>query len=119
MESTNTKYRLYLQSDKLKKIAEKRMQIDGYRCQCCESKGTTQNPLEVHHLSYANLYNEENRVYEDLVTLCHLCHKSTHKIMERVTNQNGRRGWKDNPRIPSVHIYNIDGLNIEHKVFDD
>ena len=113
MEQDNAKYRDYLKSEKWKAIATRRMQIDNYTCQNCGTKGTVQNPLEVHHLSYAHLYEEETRVYEDLVTLCHICHKGLHKTMERVTAPNGRRGWKDNPRIPQVHVFNING-DIEH-----
>ena len=105
----NTEYLQYLQSEKWGEIAKKRMEIDKYRCACCGSAGTMANKLEVHHLSYSHLGQEENRVYEDLVTLCHCCHKSVHKMMERVTSPTGKRGWKDNPRIPTPHIYTING----------
>ena len=107
----NKKYQDYLKSEKWKNIANERMKIDDYECQCCGCKGTATNPLEVHHMSYTYLYNEENRIYEDLVTLCHVCHKGLHKTMERVTNKDGRRGWKDNPRIPDIHVFNINGID--------
>ena len=107
------KYRKYLQSDKWRKIAKYRMQIDGYRCCMCGSCGTSSNPLECHHWSYRHLYAEENRVYEDLVTLCHICHKQIHKAMERITSPDGRRGWKD-ARIPQIHVFDISGT-IEYK----
>ena len=111
----NTKYIQYLKSDKWKAIAEQRLKIDNYTCQMSGCRGTANNPLEVHHLSYNNLYHEENRIYEDLITLCHIDHKSLHKAMERVTNKDGRRGWKDNPRIPNIHAYNVSGLSTEYK----
>lgn len=110
----NTRYLEYLKSDKWKAIAHERMKIDKYTCQMCGCRGTTTNPLEVHHLSYKHLYNEQNRIYEDLITLCHLDHRGIHKAMERVTNADGRQGWKSNPRIPTVHAFNINGF-IEHK----
>lgn len=108
-------YSEYLKSDKWKAISYKRMKIDNFECQCCGSRGTETNPLEVHHLSYKHLYNEENRIYEDLVTLCHNCHKGLHHTMERVTAPDGRKGWKDSPRIPKIHVFNINGMNTENK----
>ena len=114
MNQNDEKYRAYLASEEWKRIATERMRIDKYMCQCCGCKGTERNALEVHHLSYSHLYKEQTRIYEDLVTLCHDCHKGMHKAMERVTAPNGRRGWKDNPRIPQVHVFNINGINNDH-----
>jgi len=114
MDTQDTRYSEYLKSDKWKAIAKRRMEIDKYECQMCGARGTANNPLEVHHISYAHLYNEQDRIFEDLVTLCHICHKGIHRAMERVTNEDGRRGWKHNPRIPKVHTYNINGT-IEYK----
>ena len=105
----NKQYREYLQSPEWKAIARKRMEIDNNACTCCGSRGTANNPLEVHHLSYRYLYQEQGRIYEDLVTLCHVCHKGIHNIMNRKTNPQGRRGWKDNSTIPQVHVFNISG----------
>ena len=45
---------------------------DNYQCQKC---GTGKN-LNVHHITYENLYNEE---IEDLTTLCKPCHEKIHK----------------------------------------
>ncbi len=109
----NLEYYKYLQSDKWKNISQERMRIDKYQCVMCGSRGTANNPLQVHHLSYAHLYHEENRIYEDLETLCANCHASIHKAMERVTSPTGRKGWKDNARIPDIHIYTVNGLDIE------
>lgn len=105
----NMRYAEYMRSDKWRNIAAERMRIDGYTCAGCGCTGTAVNVLECHHLTYRHLYQEENWIYEDLVTLCHACHKNLHRIMERQTNKEGRRGWKDNPRIPQTHIYNLNG----------
>lgn len=110
-----TKYEAYLKSDKWKAIAKERMEIDNHKCCACGSRGTTANPLEVHHLSYKYLYEEEKRIYQDLVTLCHLCHKQTHAIMNRQTDPNGRHGWKDNSNIPAISVYTVAGETIEGK----
>ncbi len=86
-------YIVYLQSADWKRVAEKRKEIDGYRCVMCGSKGTQTNKLEVHHFSYKRVGNENP--YVDLVTLCRNCHKDVHRLMDRITDENGRRGWKD------------------------
>lgn len=109
MTADNEKYRKYLQSDKWRNIATRRMEIDNFTCCMCGCEGTRQNPLNVHHLSYSHLYAEEDRVYEDLITLCYFCHKALHRAMERITSPSGRKGWLDNPRVPKVHCYNING----------
>jgi 5-methylcytosine-specific restriction endonuclease McrA len=102
-------YRDYLRSDKWRDISRERMEIDEYKCVMCGCYGTKQNPLEVHHLSYKYLYQEENRVHQDLVTLCHCCHKNVHALMNRKTDTAGHRGWKDNRSIPKVHVFNMGG----------
>ena len=109
----NEKYQEYLKSDKWKALAKKRMEIDGNKCVMCGSRGTTANCLEVHHLSYKWLYQEENRIFQDLVTLCHCCHKQVHALMNRQTDPNGRHGWRDNNYIPAVSVYTISGERLE------
>jgi len=111
----NATYQAYLKTDKWKTIAKRRMDIDGNMCVMCGSRGTTGNPLEVHHLSYKCLYHEEERIYEDLVTLCHCCHKQVHALMNRQTDANGRHGWKDNSTIPAISVYTVAGHDIESR----
>ena len=111
----NAQYREYLKSDKWKAIAKRRMEIDGNACVMCGSRGTTANPLECHHLSYKFLGHEEERVYQDLVTLCHADHKAVHALMNRQTDPNGRHGWKDNSSIPAVSVYTLTGEELESK----
>lgn len=111
---TDSEYKEYLKSDEWRSIAESRLKIDNYRCVCCGTAGTVKNPLEIHHLSYRYIGQEQSRIYEDLVTLCHVCHKAIHRTMERVTSPTGRRGWKDNNHVPQVHIFNVTGERLEH-----
>ena len=115
---TDPEYREYLKSDKWKMIAAQRLKIDNMTCQCCGSKGTQLNPLQVHHLSYRHIGNEENFIFEDLVTLCRPCHMGLHRILNRVTSPNGRRGWKDARQVPQVHVFTMSGeanAHIERK----
>ena len=109
------RYKAYLKTEKWKQIAKRRMEIDNYICQGCGCRGTVKNPLETHHLTYRHIYNEENWIFEDLVTVCRACHGNLHKIMERVTNKDGRKGWKANPRIPRIHVFTLSGETLEIK----
>lgn len=86
-------YSVYLLSPEWKQVAEKRKTIDGHRCVMCGSKGTQTNKLEVHHFSYKRVGNENP--YTDLVTLCRNCHRDVHRLMDRITDENGRKGWRD------------------------
>lgn len=96
-------YGIYLLSAQWRQVAEKRKEIDGHRCVMCGSKGTQTNKLEVHHFSYKRVGNENP--YVDLVTLCRNCHRDVHRLMDRITDENGRKGWKDSLPI-SNHILN-------------
>lgn len=115
----NERYKEYLKSAEWKRIARKRYEIDNGVCQCCGCRGTMTNPIECHHLSYSHLYHEESRIYEDLVSLCRVCHKGVHRMMERVTNEKGRRGWLDSPRIPRVYTFTANGSDIEYVIKED
>jgi 5-methylcytosine-specific restriction endonuclease McrA len=50
----------------------RRLEIDKYKCKQCGGI----HELEVHHLSYENLGDEN--IYTDLITLCSRCHNDEH-----------------------------------------
>jgi len=102
-------YLTYITSPAWKEKADQRMKIDGYVCQCCGSRGTTANPLQVHHFHYGNFKHED--VFRDLVTLCKSCHESQHNIVRRITDKDGGRMWDKNGNVPLIHIYTISGLD--------
>ena len=110
----NKKYLEYLQTQAWRDKALQRMKIDNFMCCECGCKGTSENELQVHHITYDRIY-EEN-VYTDLLTLCKACHKGLHKAMERVTSETGRRGWKDSNHVPQVHVYTLSGTDL-HLLF--
>ena len=111
-------YKRYLSSDRWRCIAQDRMEIDGYRCQCCGTAGTANNRLEVHHLTYKHLFTEEHYIYEDLVTLCHVCHTGVHRMMNRVTSPDGRRGWSEAAGVPQIHVCTMSGLDYDINVIE-
>lgn len=116
----NEEYKQYLKSDKWKRIVQKRLEIDGFRCVICGCKGTQSNPLTIHHLSYKHIgkEDEQDHIYTDLATLCNLDHASVHKLMDRVTSRTGRRGWSENHYIPSYHVFTINGADTDKVTID-
>ena len=69
------KYELYIHGTKWRKIREKVIERDGGKCKRCKCKKT----LQVHHLVYDNLFNEEEHL-DDLVTICKKCHFKLHSL---------------------------------------
>lgn len=111
---TQELYFQYIRSPEWKAKHDERMKIDGYRCVMCGCGGTSLNPLQVHHLDYHNLYQEN--IDKELVTLCKACHFSVHQMMNRVTNRNtGQRGWKDSMSISMVTVSSCDGRTLDYK----
>lgn len=70
--SKRGKYIKYLSSEDWKKVRELVLKRDENKCQKCKTK----NADEVHHLTYENLFNEK---LEDLISVCHDCHKKIHE----------------------------------------
>ena len=107
-ESMNKEeYAKYLMSDHWKQVAKQRLIIDGYRCQFCGTDGTQTNKLGVHHMKYTTLWHENP--YTDTVTMCANCHKGIHRVMGRITDENGGRMW--DMKTPRVHVYTLTGLD--------
>ncbi len=86
-------YAEYLESPEWKAKVEERAKIDKYRCCMCGASGTRTNGLECHHVTYRNIYHED--VFTDLLTLCRDCHCAVHRMMNRQTSADGKRGWSD------------------------
>lgn len=65
-------YNIYLKSEHWKQRRLKALKQANYTCSCCG----VNNNLQVHHLTYANVWNEQD---EDLLVVCRSCHKRIHK----------------------------------------
>lgn len=72
--SSYESYEEYIDSDEWRERASRIRMRDGYCCQIC---GATDVPMEVHHLTYTRLYEEDDG---DLLTLCHECHEKVTKL---------------------------------------
>lgn len=68
-------YRKYLKSKEWKSIRVEVLHRDRNRCTGCNTYSNNGRGLEIHHLTYKNIFNED---LEDLVTLCTECHKKAH-----------------------------------------
>jgi 5-methylcytosine-specific restriction endonuclease McrA len=66
-------YEEYLSSTKWR---TKRKEVFAARGEKCE-KCTSTTSLQIHHLTYENVFNEK---LEDLQILCRSCHKKEHRI---------------------------------------
>lgn len=66
-------YNSYLSSSKWQKVRQSVIKRDMEKCILCDSK----EQLNVHHITYDNVYNEINHL-DDLVTLCEKCHNDIH-----------------------------------------
>lgn len=108
----NDRYLEYLESAEWKKKAKKRIEIDKGRCQMCGCRGTNFNKLHIHHLTYHNIFNEDP--YTDLVCLCDICHQAVHRMMNRINDESGRRGWKDSLSYAQVTLNN--NTDIEREI---
>lgn len=71
----NKPYRDYLKSDKWAKKRQKILKRDNYQCVRCGSDSR----LQVHHLNYDNIFDEEQ---SDLITVCGFCHALIHGVIE-------------------------------------
>lgn len=96
----------YLNSFEWAELRNKRLKLDNYTCQGCGCCGTQSNPLVVHHLDYKGTNgNYRTTDYKTkLVTLCWNCHNLIHRIMARVVDDEGTKGWL-HKLPPSNHIY--------------
>lgn len=70
--SYKEKYRRYLKSAKWKNFKKELVKTRGHKCEKC---GEKYRPLDGHHVTYKRLFNE---LPEDVLLLCHPCHKKEH-----------------------------------------
>lgn len=73
-------YHRYLKSKKWKDFRLKIINERGKKCEKCGNK----KYLEIHHLTYDNVFNETRN---DVMVLCDLCHRKEHNI-KRIKNGN-------------------------------
>lgn len=74
-------YNAYINSDVWREKRKKRLEIDGYKCLICDSN----EGLEVHHMTYANLGQED--IKNDLVTLCKPHHEWITRIQHYISSK--------------------------------
>jgi hypothetical protein len=66
----------YLQSEAWQKKRMQRLAIAKFRCAACGSN----DRMQVHHLTYARIFNED---MADLLPLCHLHHKAAEEMVSK------------------------------------
>lgn len=79
-------YEKYMRSEEWQAKRSQRILIDGDKCVMCQRPAErTKTGLQVHHINYRNLGNED--VWQDLVTLCPSCHRKIHRYYDRRRNE--------------------------------
>lgn len=78
MDDGSVDYDSYISSSEWAETRAERMRIDHMTCVCC---GRSSQPLQVHHLTYANLGHER---MDDLVTLCETCHSVITQVEKEI-----------------------------------
>lgn len=75
-------YQKYITSHRWRQNPARLAELEaaGFRCRLCNDDGTG-SALEVHHRTYANLFNEQAG---DLTALCGICHRVVTDHLRRV-----------------------------------
>lgn len=82
MKKHSEEYKGYMRSRDWERKRQQRLEIDGHACVMCgRPEDRCRNGLQVHHITYARLGNED--VGKDLVSLCPGCHKKIHRYYGR------------------------------------
>lgn len=74
-------YKDYIRSAKWQEKCNQRLQIAEYKCEMCGRLEKNSKGLQIHHISYKNLGNED--VNNELICLCGRCHILIHKYYDR------------------------------------
>lgn len=74
-----------------KRMRERILRRDGYRCQLCKRYGRTTPATEVHHIKHVDEYPELALDPKNMISLCHACHNAQHP-------EKGRDGLKARAR---------------------
>lgn len=74
-------YRNYMKSDAWEQKKQERMRIDEYKCVMCGRSIDQCKSLQVHHVTYKRLGDEN--VLDDLCTVCGSCHQKIHNYYNR------------------------------------
>ena len=65
-------YKQYIKSDAWAEKRRQRLEIAGHKCEMCGRLEENSKGLQVHHITYADLGNED--VGNQLIALCGRCH---------------------------------------------
>ena len=74
-------YKDYMKSDTWQDKCKQRIEIAGHKCEMCGRLKKNSKGLQIHHISYKNLGNED--VANDLICLCGRCHILIHRYYDR------------------------------------
>lgn len=108
--AATTTYSVYLQSQAWQAKRQLRLVKAKFKCEACGAK----KALQVHHLTYARIFQED---VEDLMVLCELHHKAIEEMIEKgaLTRTGNTQSLRDKtlhliqPKKPQVQKPHIPG----------
>ena len=74
-------YKRYIRSPAWAEKCRQRIEIAGHKCEMCGRLEKNSKGLQIHHINYIRLGNED--VYNDLICLCGRCHCLIHRYYNR------------------------------------
>jgi predicted HNH restriction endonuclease len=74
-------YKSYMRSPEWKEKCEQRLEIANHRCEMCGRLEKNSKGLQIHHISYCRLGDED--VGNDLICVCGRCHILIHRYYNR------------------------------------
>ena len=105
MEKDKKKYHAYLKSLEWMVKREGLFTSRGKRCELCGAM----KYIQVHHLTYDNIYNEP---LEDLLLVCRDCHKGIHKHGLEKMRFNGKLTQQPHEPYDWIKVFNVRGYTV-------
>lgn len=81
MQKHSKEYDDYMKSDKWHSKCKQRLEIADHKCEMCGRLENNSKGLQIHHISYRNLGNED--VGNELICVCGRCHLMLHRYYNR------------------------------------
>lgn len=115
LDQDRATYSEYLKSDYWKNKRRQVLQRDNYSCNECGVKSN----LQVHHLDYDTIGDED---LEDLITLCRKCHHNLHEIINRKKQeqrQAQKERWEQEALERKERLISENKAKWEHRIWSE
>ena len=87
----NAETQQFYDSARWKRVAAKRMRMDGYKCQICKRYGRMVEATQVHHIEHLEDAPDRALDITNLISLCRRCHNAQHPEKAAAMNNSKTR----------------------------